>query len=137
MRNLFNFQLFFIFLVISTLEAFNSEWLPKNPDIFLTKKLEFLNKLVEKAVICHQRYEECSRRFTAAFCISPVQHFSFFIWARRMANNIMNGKYDEHKTTTCSTFLVENIINGKIAHLIKATLNSTTRSHGNKIISPK
>ena len=93
----------------------------KNSNIF-SKKMNFLNEIVEKAVICYRRYQECSFRFSEAFCISPLQNFSFYIWARRMATDIFHGKYDDFKHVTCSKRLVRNIVNGQLSNLVKLAM---------------
>ena len=107
------------FSTCTLIEALNYS---KNLNNILTKKLNFLHEIVEKAVICYRRYQECSDRFSGNFCISPLQHFSFYIWARRMANDILNGKYDEHKNVTCSKRLVKNIVDGQLSNLVKLAI---------------
>ena len=112
--------LLFLFIWTCFSTAFIEAHFPhlKNSNIF-SKKMSFLNEIVDKAVICYRRYQECSVRFSEAFCISPLQHFSFYIWARRMANDILDGKYDENKHVTCSKRLVRNIVNGQLSSLVK------------------
>ena len=94
--------------------------------VFSTK-FGILHNIVGSAIICHRRYEKCSERFSGLFCISPLQNFSFYIWARRMANDIMNGKYDEHHgNVTCSKGFLKNIINGKLSSLVRLISQQNT-----------
>ena len=66
-----------------------------------------------KIDICYERFERCSEQFSPTFCASSSQSIPFYIWARNIAKEIMNG-YDDTSSNTsnvsCSPEVVRQMV---------------------------
>ena len=51
----------------------------------------FLIDYFEKVYICYKRFKQCAKLLNPEFCVSQNKRPSFYIWAKKIAGNIMNG----------------------------------------------
>ena len=42
------------------------------------------------SAICHDRFLRCSKILSPGFCISSSKNFSFYLWAKKVADNILD-----------------------------------------------
>ena len=42
--------------------------------------------------VCYKRFKMCSAHLSSTFCAFRNNNFSFYIWAHRLANDILQGK---------------------------------------------
>ena len=56
-------------------------------------------------LICHKRYHQCVEHLPREFCSPSRKNRTFYIWARRMADRIMAGRYDSFSIGCSPTFV--------------------------------
>ena len=56
---------------------------------------------IRKISICYKRFQHCSSQLSASFCASSTRNLTFYIWARKVADKIMNGFADGHSSIKC------------------------------------
>ena len=49
-----------------------------------------LKQFFKLSAICHERFVRCSTILSPGFCISSAKNFSFYLWARKIADNILD-----------------------------------------------
>ena len=86
-------------------------------DTKLTKPMstEILNHAIRRQFfhqfnICHDRFQRCSRLLAPAFCATPSSNIVFYLWARNLANDIMEGVKDGHTNVKCSPVLLQRFL---------------------------
>ena len=89
----------------------------------LMRKMAVLHNVVTTVQVCYSRYLKCSRKLSNDLCASPTRRMAFYLWARRMAGEIMNGKQDNYNVT-CSPYFVREILHGSLSPLIKSLKRS-------------
>ena len=79
-------------------------------------KLKFRLAFKRQVNICYERFQRCSEQLSAAFCASSTKNITFYLWARNVAEEIMNGHSDDEKypTVKCSPELLRNFLLSKI-----------------------
>ena len=97
---------------------------PGKTQVFM-RKMSMIHTMVTKVQVCYSRYLRCSRKLSADFCASPTKRMAFYLWARRLAGDIMNGKQDNYNVT-CSPFFIRELLHGSLSPLI----NSLLRKNG-------
>lgn len=90
------------------LDIFSSANLETIFSVSNLKKL-FRTEYTRQVHICYARFQLCSRQLSAAFCASPVKNIAFYLWAHKMATNIMEGTHDGQKDVKCSPALIKAI----------------------------
>ena len=95
-------------------------------------KILIRQEFLRKINICYSRFQRCSRQLSPEFCASPTINFTFYLWARNLATNIMEGIDDGHRNVKCSSQFVRNVLlrektnaakRNKILSLIRALTN--------------
>ena len=83
-------------------------------------KMTVRRRFNRKIDICYERFQRCSEQFSPTFCASSPQSIPFYIWARNIAKEIMNGSDDTSSTTSnvsCSPEVVRRmalLVNSKV-----------------------
>ena len=75
-----------------------------------TLKNHFRRKFFRHINVCYNRFKHCSIRLSPEFCASPNQTFSFYIWAKQYASDVMTGMVDGNTDIKCSDKLIWNIM---------------------------
>ena len=59
------------------------------------RKMQLLNKvrreITQKINICFDRFKRCSETLSPQFCANYDKNLSFYLWAKKLANEIMEG----------------------------------------------
>ena len=86
-----------------------------------SRKFQALQTVITKVHVCFHRFQKCSRKLSAKFCVSNNNRMAFYLWARRMADSIMNGDDDGHNFT-CSPAFMRDILYGALSKFTKSYL---------------
>ena len=49
------------------------------------------NQLQHRINVCYDRFQRCSKQLSSEFCIGTTRNISFYLWAKKLAHEIMNG----------------------------------------------
>ena len=41
--------------------------------------------------VCYERFQRCAKQISPQFCASSTKQYSFYLWAKKLAQNIMKG----------------------------------------------
>ena len=64
---------------------------PLEKSEFTTKvKAVLLTDYFKIALICLERYKRCSQLLNRGFCVSADKRFSFYLWAKKVAGQILD-----------------------------------------------
>ena len=80
-----------------------------------SKQIDRLKQVVRreftrKINICYQRFQRCSRQLSPSIC-SSSGNLTFYIWARNIAKEIMNGLGDENNSKAmCTPEIVRQMV---------------------------
>ena len=84
---------------------------PSQQSATMTILRKYLRReLARKVNVCYRRFKRCSKQLSAAFCASPTSNLSFYVWARNMAKDIMEGQGDKYENVKCSPTLVKKLM---------------------------
>ena len=88
---------------------------PLKPVVSMTyiNRLKWIVRQKFKERVCYQRFQRCSEQLSAAFCASWTKNLTFYLWARNMAQEIMNGSEDGFRTIKCSLELLNHFSTNK------------------------
>ena len=65
-------------------------------------KRAVLFEFIRTLAICYERFQYCSQKLSPTFCASPTRNLTFYIWARKIADDIMSGYGDSYKSVKCN-----------------------------------
>ena len=89
-------------------------------------KLMVRREFLKITHVCYRRFQKCANQLSAAFCASPTKNITFYIWARKFAEDIMNGYGEgENSNIKCSQELVQKMV---------GTANSTQKKKRQRFI---
>ena len=74
-------------------------------------KMALRNAFLRTISICYDRFQRCSEQLSATFCASTTKNVTFYIWARTVADNIMNGQGDKNGDVKCYPAQIKAIVN--------------------------
>ena len=76
-------------------------------------KLKARQIFMRQVDICYRRFQRCSQQLSAAFCASSTKNITFYLWARNVADDIMNGHGNNDKAydVKCSPALLRKFLN--------------------------
>lgn len=89
----------------------------KTPMTISSLQMMLRNELKRKVNICYRRFMECSKQLSAAFCASSTKNITFYLWARNVAEDIMNGHGDDDERfayVKCSPGLLKKFFINKL-----------------------
>ena len=69
----------------------------------------------KKIKICYERFQKCSAELSAEFCANSSQSFSFYLWAKQLARDIMAGSDGMH----CPDELLQKFLDGDQRQILK------------------
>ena len=71
---------------------------PSKPQNWMAQQLQdkVRNELSHRINICHDRFQRCSEQLSRDFCASNSRKFSFYLWAKMLAKQIMEGNDGIH-----------------------------------------
>ena len=80
-------------------------------------KLKARQIFMRQVDICYRRFQRCSQQLSAAFCASTTKSVTFYVWARNVAEDIMNGHGDDDERfayVKCSPGLLKKFFINKL-----------------------
>ena len=99
---LFAMIMLFIFLCIFFLQVFANRNVQNiQPDINQARMNQMKMAIRNGFSICFDRFQRCSQQLSATFRASSTKNLTFYIWARNVADNIMNGHGDKYHAVKC------------------------------------
>ena len=84
-----------------------------NGSITPVERLKVLVRLAfrQNVGVCLKRFQKCSEHLSPSFCASTTENITFYIWARQLAADVMNGHgVDQNKNVKCSKELLRNFL---------------------------
>ena len=64
-------------------------------------KMSVRNEFIRTISICYDRFQRCSKQLSPTFCASTTKNITFYIWARKVADSIMEGDWDNYGNAKC------------------------------------
>ena len=80
-------------------------------------KISTMGSILIKAQVCYNRYNLCVKLVAPYFCSATSGSKAFYLWAQRMASNIMNGNRDNFNVD-CTPQFTKEIIYGSLSPLV-------------------
>ena len=109
-------------LVLAHLAAFavaeNSSAILQTRESSFYRKLKTMGSILIKVQICYNRYNLCVKLVSPYFCYSSTGSKAFYLWAKRIASNIMKGNRDNFNVD-CTPQFTKEILHGSLAPLLR------------------